>query len=100
MESFDDRLRRFLGSEDEVPLTLILWAQNLLLPGVRVARAKRLDNLLFLSTHAFIQTFSEKALGKLGRAREPNRTSKRRWACPVPMSASAFTVAASRMVTS
>ena len=67
MESFDNRLRRFLGSEDEVPLTLILWAQNLLLPQVRVAKEKRLDNLLFLSTHAFVQAFSEKALGKRGR---------------------------------
>ncbi len=68
MESFGDRLRRFLSHEDEVPLTLLLWAQNLLLPQVRVAKERRLDNLTFLSTHAFIQTFEEKALGKQGRA--------------------------------
>ncbi len=68
MEPFRDRLRRFLSNEDEVPLTLLLWAQNFLLPQVRVAKKNRLDNLIFLSTHAFIQTFSEKALGKRGRA--------------------------------
>lgn len=68
MEPFSDRLRRFLSHKDEVPLTLLVWAQNLLLPQVRVAKENRLDNLTFLSTHAFIQTFSEKALGKQGRA--------------------------------
>jgi hypothetical protein len=68
MESFDDRLRRFLSHEDEVPLTLLVWAQNLLLPQVRVAKENHLDNLTFLSTHAFLQTFSEKALGIQGRA--------------------------------
>ncbi len=68
MESFDDRLRRFLSHEDEVPLTLVVWAQNLLLPQVRVAKDHKLDNLTFLSVHAFVQTFSEKALGMQGRA--------------------------------
>lgn len=68
MEPFGDRLRRFLSHEDEVPLTLLVWAQNFLLPQVRVAKENRLDNLTFLSTHAFIQTFSEKALGKQRRA--------------------------------
>lgn len=68
MESFENRLRRFLSHEEEVPLTLIVWAQNSLLPQVRIARQNHLENLMFLSTHAFIQTFSEKALGKRGRA--------------------------------
>ena len=67
MESFEDRLRRFLEHEDEAPVTLLVWAQNLLLPQVRVAKDKRLDNLIFLSTHGFIQTFSEKALGRKGQ---------------------------------
>lgn len=32
-----------------------------------MAKENRLDNLMFLSTHAFIQAFSEQALGKKGR---------------------------------
>ena len=67
MESFDDRLRRFLSHEDEVPLTLLVWAQNFLLPQVHMAKENHLDNLTFLSTHAFIQTFSDMALGLQGR---------------------------------
>jgi hypothetical protein len=67
VESFTDRLRRFLAHEDEVPLTLLVWAQNLLLPQLRVAKENRLDNLIFLGTHAFVQAFSEKALGVQGR---------------------------------
>lgn len=67
MEPLTDRLRRFLAHEDEVPVTLLVWAQNCLLPQVRVAKDNRFDNLTFLSIHAFIQTFSEKALGKQGR---------------------------------
>ena len=68
MEPFNDRLRRFLAHEDEVPLTLLLWAENLLLPQLRVAKEKQLENLMFLGTHTFIQTFSEKVLGRQGRA--------------------------------
>ena len=68
MESFKDRLRYFLSHEDEVPLSLLGWAENSLLPQVRVAKKNRLDNLTFLGTHAFIQTFSEKVLGKQGPA--------------------------------
>ena len=61
------RLRRFLSHEDEVPLTLLVWAQNFLLPQVHMAKENHLDNLTFLSTHAFIQTFSDMALGMQGR---------------------------------
>ena len=67
MEPFTDRLCRFLAHEDEVPVTLLVWAQNSLLPQVRVAIANRFDNLTFLSIHAFIQTFSERVLGRQGR---------------------------------
>lgn len=67
MESFDSRLKRFLGNEREIPLTLIVWAQNLLIPQLEIAKERQLDNLIFLSTHAFIQTFSENVLGKNGR---------------------------------
>jgi len=67
MESFEDRLRRFLnGTEDEIPYTLISWGQNFLLPQLKIAKKHALDNLIFLGTHAFIQTFSEKVLGKAG----------------------------------
>lgn len=66
MESFEHRLRRFLSHEDEIPLTLLSWAQNDLLLQVRVAKEGRLESLVFLSVHAFIQTFSEKVLGRRG----------------------------------
>jgi hypothetical protein len=67
MESFEDRLRRFLNStEEEIPLNLMLWGQNFLLPQLRIAKQHLLDNLIFLGTHAFIQTFSEKVFGKTG----------------------------------
>ncbi len=66
IEPFDDRLRRFLSHEDEVPLTLLVWAQNYLLPQVRMASDNSFENLVFLITHAFIQAFSEKVLGRRG----------------------------------
>src|SRR6476620_6032316 len=66
MESFENRLKRFIGNEREIPLTLIVWAQNCLLPQIQIAKEEQLDNLIFLSTHAFIQTFSDHVLGKSG----------------------------------
>jgi hypothetical protein len=67
METFANRLRRFaLGSPSEIPLTLLAWAQNILLPQVQMAKQHRMETLVFLSTHAFIQTFSEKVFSKHG----------------------------------
>jgi hypothetical protein len=68
METFDHRLQRFLGSgEKEIPLTLLVWGQNVLLHQLGIVRQHKLEDMIFLSTHAFIQTFSEVALGKVGR---------------------------------
>ncbi|MFZ0285181.1 MAG: hypothetical protein WAL32_08110 [Terriglobales bacterium] len=68
MESFEDGLRRFLSAEREAPLTLLVWGQNVLLHQLGIVREKKFEDMIFLSTHAFIQAFSEIALGKVGRS--------------------------------
>jgi hypothetical protein len=67
METFENRLRRFLNTGgEEIPLTLLVWGQNTLLDQLKIVRQHHLDDLIFLSIHAFMQTFSETVFDKAG----------------------------------
>ena len=68
MESFETRLKRFTTEGvHEIPLTLLNSISNFILPDLRVAKERRLDRLIFLGTHAVIQTIGQKLFGKYGR---------------------------------
>jgi len=67
MESFEKRLKRFSTSSlDEVPLTILNSIANFFLPELRLAKEYKLDRLIFLGTHAIIQTVSERLFRKRG----------------------------------
>jgi len=46
----------------------LVWGQNVLLHQLGTVREKKLEDMIFLSTHAFIQAFSKIAFGKVGRS--------------------------------
>jgi len=61
MEAYKKRLKGFLDqSELEIPGWMTVSMQNYILPELYVAKEKKLDMLIFLGTHATIQTISEK----------------------------------------
>lgn len=67
MESFEERLRRFVnGAPEEFALTLVNSIANFLVPQIRVAADHELHELVFLGTHSIMQTVGEKILGKTG----------------------------------
>jgi hypothetical protein len=67
METFQQRLKRFIWNFPfEIPETLLNSISNHFLPQLRKADEQNLDMLVFLGTHAIIQTVSEKIFGKSG----------------------------------
>ncbi len=67
MESFKDRLRRFLFNEVyEIPGTLLNSISNYVLPPIQRAGSHNLEYPVFLGTHAIMQTISEKIFGLRG----------------------------------
>jgi len=67
MEPFNKRLHRFLTSDvHEIPATLLNSISNFFLPELRSAKAAKADRLLFLGTHAVIQTVCEQIFAKRG----------------------------------
>jgi hypothetical protein len=69
METFDDRLYRFLNSR---PVNIFgwmtVWAQNELAPQVKLVTKPGAEVLLFVGCHTFIQGFMEKTYGIRGKA--------------------------------
>ncbi len=69
MELFEDRLRRFVtGNVCEIPSYLLSAIASFVLPEIRTAKDNKLDYIIFLSTHAVIQTVGEKIYGKKGES--------------------------------
>ena len=67
METFEDRLRRFLfGAVREIPLTLLSSIANFFLPQIQEAGKQRLEYPVLLSTHAIIQIVAEQIFGQHG----------------------------------
>lgn len=67
MEPFAERLRRFLYSGvDEIPLTLLNSVSNFFLPDLSSAGERKLDRLVFLGTHAIIQTIGKHIFNRGG----------------------------------
>jgi len=61
------RLQEYLdGHESDIFGYMLMWAQNELLPQVQAANQPGYEASLFLLTHAFIQTFMEKAYNLKG----------------------------------
>jgi hypothetical protein len=64
MESFEDRLRRFVkGADREFALTIFMMVRNVLLVEVEEAAKKHLLTLIFLGMHAAMQMVAEKVFG-------------------------------------
>lgn len=69
METFESRLRRFLvGTPDELFSTLLNSINNFFNNQLEKAGEHQLDELIFLGTHAVMQTVSEKMFGISGVA--------------------------------
>ena len=67
MEGFEARLRRFLYSRPhELISTLLNSIHNFLAPEIRIARENHLYQLVFLGTHAIMQTVCESIYGRGG----------------------------------
>lgn len=67
MESYQQRILRFLnGSPDEIGRTLLNSISNFFLPDLRLVGEHKKDRLVFLGTHAVIQTVSKQLFGKTG----------------------------------
>ncbi|HXH90464.1 MAG TPA: hypothetical protein VNN25_02700 [Thermoanaerobaculia bacterium] len=67
MESFEDRLRRFVkGADREFALTIFMMVRNALLIEVEDAAKKHLLTLTLLGTHAAMQMVCEKVFGLKG----------------------------------
>lgn len=68
MEPFKERLGRFLYvGVDEIPLTLLNSISNFFLPDLRLAGEQKLDRLIFLGTHAIIQTVGKHIFNQTGK---------------------------------
>ncbi len=68
MEPLKARLSRFLyKGVDEIPLTLLNSISNFLLPDLRSAGEQKLDRLIFLGTHAIIQTVGKHIFDRTGK---------------------------------
>jgi len=67
LESYQQRILRFLnGSPDEIWRTLLNSINNLFLPDLRFVGEHKKDRIVFLGTHAVIQTVSKHLFGKKG----------------------------------
>jgi len=67
METFEDRLRRFLfGAVREIPLTLLNSIANFFLPQIQEAGKQQLDYLVLLGAHSIIQIVAEQIFGQHG----------------------------------
>ncbi len=67
METFEERLKRFTNeNEREIPLTVINSINNFFIPEIHRARENGFYYLIWLGTHAVMQTISEKVFGKPG----------------------------------
>jgi len=67
METYQARLRRFLSNgPDEIPLTLLNSITSFGIKELEVANDRRLDTLVFLGTHAIMQTIGEYIFGMSG----------------------------------
>jgi hypothetical protein len=68
VEPFKARLGRFLYSGiDEIPLTLLNSISNSFLRDLRSAGERKLDRLVFLGTHAIIQTVGKHIFNRRGK---------------------------------
>lgn len=69
MESSKKRLKRFVDQDElDIPGWMTVSMQNYILPELYTAKVNKLDTLIFLGTHAIIQTISEKLFGLKGVA--------------------------------
>jgi len=67
METFEERLRRFMdGRPVNIFGWMTVWAQNELLPQIRTVNRPGHEVLLFVGCHTFIQGFMEKTYGIKG----------------------------------
>lgn len=68
METRDMRLKRWLDSEpSEIFGWMTVWAQNALVPQIKVLSRPHFEEGLFLVTHGFIQAFMENVFDIRGR---------------------------------
>lgn len=68
METRDERLKRWLDNEpSEIFGWMTVWAQNALVPQIRVLAKPNFEEALFLLTHGFIQAFMENVYDIRGR---------------------------------
>jgi hypothetical protein len=68
METRDQRLKRWLDSEpSEIFGWMTVWAQNALVPQIKMLAQPNFEEGLFLLTHGFIQAFMENVFGIRGR---------------------------------
>lgn len=68
METFNERLRRFLDSRPaNIFGWITLWAQNELVPQIQRVNRPGCEVLLFVGCHTFIQGFMEKTYGIRGK---------------------------------
>lgn len=68
METFEKRLKRFLCTDVyEIPETLLNSINNHFLPEIRIAGQHKNTRLIFLGTHAIIQTVTENIFGLRGK---------------------------------
>lgn len=67
METFEARLTRFLDNEwIELPATLLNSLHNVFVNEIQEAGKRRLEHLVFLGTHAIMQTVSESVFDRTG----------------------------------
>lgn len=69
METRDARLKRFLlNGVHEIPLTLLNSINTFWIPQLKTADQHKLDGLVFMGTHAVMQTLGKHVFGKSGIA--------------------------------
>jgi hypothetical protein len=67
METFDERLARYLDSRPaNIFGWMTLWAQNELVPQIKLVNRSGAEILLFVGCHTFVQAFMEKTYGIKG----------------------------------